>query len=334
VTRALGTVILSVALSSCSIPPSLLEQIIASGQFRAVTRNSPATFYYDADEPRGIDYAIIDSNTFPLLQHSYPDVREAFTIGHPTPVAWSLPKTAYTTLRESVSAYLAELQATGNLDAILDRYYFSSKEKFDYVGSRAFTRHFESRLPVYKDYFLTAEKQTAVDWRLLAAMAYQESHWDADAVSPTGVKGIMMLTSKTAGMLGIQDRTNPEQSIYGGAEYFVRVTKKVPERIGEPDRTWFALAAYNVGYGHLEDARIITEIQGGNPDSWNEVRERLPLLAEPKWFERVARGYARGHEPMTYVDNVRRYYDILRWMTADDSDLANESKVVANSAAL
>ena len=130
-----------------------------------------------------IDYAIIDSNIFPLLQHSYPDVREAFTIGHPTPVAWSLPKTDYTTLRESVSAYLAELQATGNLDAILDRYYFSSKKKFDYVGSRAFTRHFESRLPVYKDYFLTAEKQTAVDWRLLAAMAYQESHWDADAAS-------------------------------------------------------------------------------------------------------------------------------------------------------
>ena len=165
-------------------------------------------------------------------------------------------------------------------------------------------------------------------------MAYQESHWDADAVSPTGVKGVMMLTTKTAGMLGVDDRTDPEQSIHGGAEYFVRVTKKVPDRIGEPDRTWFALAAYNVGYGHLEDARIITEIQGGNPDAWSEVRERLPLLAEQKWFERVARGYARGYEPMTYVDNVRRYYDILRWMTADESGLASETEILAADTAL
>jgi len=457
-------VILSFALGSCSVPPTLLEQIIASGQFRAVTRNSPATFYYGADEPRGIDYelakgyadhigvdlnmyvadgfwqifpdvaqgkahvgaagltvtdprkeivdfspdyqtvrreviyrrgtpkpegmedllsgdleilagssyvsileearnefpqlawvenrevsveelvrrvatgeidyTIIDSNIFPLLQHSYPDAREAFAIGRPTPVAWALPKTTDTSLRESVSAYFAELHATGKLDAILDRYYFSTQEEFDYVGSRAFVRHFESRLPAYKDYFLAAEEQTEIDWRLLAAMGYQESHWDADAVSPTGVKGVMMLTTKTAGMLGVDDRTDPEQSIHGGAEYFVRVTKKLPERIGEPDRTWFALAAYNVGYGHLEDARIITEIQGGNPDSWSEVRERLPLLADQKWFERVPRGYARGYEPMTYVDNVRRYYDILRWMTADASGLANEVEILADAAAL
>ena len=281
-----------------------------------------------------IDYTIIDSNIFDLLQHSYPDAREAFAIGPEIPVAWALPKTADTSLRESVSAYFAELHATGELNAILERYYFSAKSEFDYVGSRAFVRHFESRLPEYKDYFLAAEKQTDIDWRLLAAMAYQESHWDSKAVSPTGVKGLMMLTSKTATMLGIDDRTDPEQSIHGGAEYFVRVTKKIPERIGEPDRTWLAIAAYNVGYGHLEDARIITEIQGGDPDSWREVRERLALLAEPAWFKRVARGYARGREPMTYVDNVRRYYDILRWMTADENGVTTETEIVAESAAL
>ena len=112
------------------------------------------------------------------------------------------------------------------------------------------------------------------------------------------------------------------------------MTKKVPERIGEPDRTWLAIAAYNVGFGHLEDARIITEIQGGDPDSWQEVRERLPLLSEPKWFERVPRGYARGREPMVYVDNVRRYYDILRWMTADDNAVPEEAEILAEATAL
>ena len=324
-------------LGSCSAPPTLLEQVIASGQFRAVTRNSPATFYYGVDEPRGIDYelakgyadhigvelhmyvaenfwqifpdvaegkahvgaagltvtaprreivdfspayqtvrqqviyrrgtikpnkikdllngdleilagsayvgileaahrqlpqltwlenrevgieelvkrvaageidyTIVDSNIFDLLQHSYPDARAAFAVGPDTPIAWALPKTSDTSLRESVSAYFAELLATGELNDILERYYFASKKEFDYVGSRAFVRHFESRLPEYKAYFLAAGEKTDVDWRLLAAMAYQESHWNAAAVSPTGVKGIMMLTTRTAGMLGIEDRS-------------------------------------------------------------------------------------------------------------------------------
>lgn len=393
-------------LGTCTVPPSLLEQIIASGEVRVVTRNTPATFYYGIDEPRGIDYELAKgfADHLGVKLHMYvaerfwqifPDViegkahvgaagltvtvprekivdfspayqtvrqeviyrrgtrkpyglqdmldgeleiladaGEAFAIGPETPVAWALPKTTDTSLRESVSAYFAELHATGALNAILDRYYFSTKKDFDYFGSRAFVRDFESRLPKYKEYFLAAAIRTDFDWRLLAAMAYQESHWDSNAVSPTGVKGIMMLTSPTAEMLGVEDRTDPEQSIHGGAEYLVRVIKKVPERISEPDRTWLAIAAYNVGYGHLEDARVITQIQGGNPDSWQDVRERLPLLSEPNWFERVPRGFARGHEPVIYVDNVRRYYDILRWMTADENGATDEAGILADAAPL
>ena len=149
-------------------------------------------------------------------------------------------------------------------------------------------------------------------------MAYQESHWNPDAVSPTGVRGIMMLTTRTAQMIGVEDRTDALESILGGGDYFLRVMSKVPQRIPEPDRTWLAVAAYNVGYGHVEDARIITEMQGGSPDSWRDVRERLPLLSDPAWHERVPRGYARGSEPVLYVDNVRRYYEILLWMTAEE----------------
>ncbi len=297
-------------LGTCSVPPSLLEQFIASGQIPTLTRNSPATFDHDVDAPRSID----DELAKGYADHLNVGLR--------------------TSLSESVSAYFGELLATTELNAILDRYYFFTKKDFDYVGSRAFVRHFESRLPEYKEHFLAAAKRTDVDWRLLAAMAYQESHWDSTAVSPTGVKGIMMLTLLTAGMLGVEDRTDPEQSIHGGAEYLVRVVKKVPQRISEPDRTWLAVAAYNVGYGHLEDARVITEIQGGDPDSWQEVRERLPLLSEPDWFERMPRGYARGHEPVKYVDNVRRYYDMLRWMTADEHRAREQAEILADAALL
>jgi membrane-bound lytic murein transglycosylase F len=265
-----------------------------------------------------IDYTLVDSNAFELLQHSHPDARVGFTLAPEIPLAWALPKTNDTSLRESVSAYFAELQASGELTALLDRYYFDEPENFDYVGTRAFIRHFDSRFPEYKRYFLEASARTGVDWRLLAAMAYQESHWNNEAVSPTGVKGMMMLTRHTASSVGVEDRTDPRQSILGGADYFAHLSRRIPARIAEPDRIWLAVAAYNIGFGHLEDARIITEIEGANPDSWVAVRDRLPYLTDREWFERVSRGYARGHEAVVYVDNIRRYYEILSWLTAEE----------------
>ena len=265
-----------------------------------------------------IDYTIVDSNIFDLLRHSQPDARAAFNLGPETPIAWALRKTPDSSLRESVSAYFAELHATGELQEILDRYYFDAEDDFDYVGSRAFVRHFHTRLPAYRDLFVQAGLESNVDWRLLAAMAYQESHWNPQAVSPTGVRGMMMLTRTTARMIGVENRTSASESILGGGTYFRQIVNKVPDRILEPDRTWLAVAAYNVGYGHVEDARIITESQGGNPDSWQDVRERLPLLSDPRWYEHLPRGFARGSEPVLYVDNVRRYYEILLWMTADE----------------
>ena len=94
----------------------------------------------------------------------------------------------------------------------------------------------------------------------------------------------------------------------------------IPERIGEPDRTWLALAAYNIGYGHLEDARVLTQMRNHNPDSWQDVRAQLPLLAQENWYTRVKRGYARGWEPVRFVDNVRAYLDVLEWVARDVDD--------------
>ncbi|HET9679599.1 MAG TPA: transglycosylase SLT domain-containing protein, partial [Gammaproteobacteria bacterium] len=164
--------------------------------------------------------------------------------------------------------------------------------------------------------FKKAAKQFNVDWRLLAAIGYQESHWDPTAVSPTGVRGLMMLTKVTAHSLGIYNRTDPKKSIFGGAEYIAYMHSRIPEDIPEPDRTWMALAAYNVGISHLEDARVITEIRGGDPDRWVDVRENLPLLSQKKWYSRTSHGYARGMEPVIYVENIRSYYDILVWTTS------------------
>ena len=174
-----------------------------------------------------------------------------------------------------------------------------------------FMKQVRNRLPALLPVFQEVGQVHNVDWRLLAAMGYQESHWDPNATSGTGVRGIMMLTRRTAGQLGISDRLDPEQSIEGGTRYFKRMRKRIPARIPEPDRSWMALAAYNMGYGHLEDARVLTQKQGGNPDRWIDVKQNLPLLARKKWYKNTKYGYARGGEPVIYVENIRLYYDYL-----------------------
>jgi membrane-bound lytic murein transglycosylase F len=265
-----------------------------------------------------IDYTVIDSNVFAILRQFHPEAGVAFGLGNDSQLAWALPRNE-SALREAVAAYFAQITASGHLAQVLDRYYVAfSADDFDYVGSRAFIDHFRSRLPEYRDYFLEAQRETGIDWRLLAAMAYQESHWDLHAVSPTGVRGIMMLTQRTAQMMEVSDRLDPRQSIVGGARYFRRMLETIPARIPEPDKVWLAVAAYNVGYGHLEDARIITQMHGGDADVWDDVRTHLPLLSDENWYTRVARGYARGSEPVHYVDNVRRYYELLQWLTSND----------------
>jgi len=264
-----------------------------------------------------IDFTIADSTEFNIQRHFYPDLRVALDLEIDDPLAWAFRKGDGSTLLERADNYLIRADRSGIIAQIHDRYYGHTKE-FDYVGTRAFIRHFESRLPRYRDMFVTAGLQQGVDWKLLAAIGYQESHWRSHAVSPTGVKGIMMLTLATADYLDIEDRMDPKSSIFGGARFYARQTERLPDSIDYPDRTWFALAAYNVGFNHIKDARQIVEWQGGDPDTWIDVSKALPLLAKRKWYSRVAYGYARGWEPVLYVNNIRSYYNILRWITENE----------------
>jgi membrane-bound lytic murein transglycosylase F len=263
-----------------------------------------------------IDYAIVNSNEFEVLRHYYPAVRVAFDVEAEGQLAWALPKGA-DDLREAVNEFFTTMQATGELERILARYYESVRE-FSFVNSRAFMSHLNDRFPLYRASFFDAERETGIDWRLLAAIAYQESHWNADAVSPTGVKGLMMLTAKTAAMMDIDDRLDPRESILGGARYLSDVLDKLPERIPEDDRLLMAVAAYNIGFGHLEDARIITESLDADKDSWEDVRAHLPLLADDAWYPHLKRGYAQGTVPVQYVDNVRYYYWLLQQATGTE----------------
>ncbi|MBT8081665.1 MAG: membrane-bound lytic murein transglycosylase MltF [Gammaproteobacteria bacterium] len=264
-----------------------------------------------------VDLTIADSPDFAIQRHFYPSLRVALDLHVDDPIAWAFPKGAGDSLLARADEFVMAADDSGMLARVHDRYYGHIK-KYDYVGTRNFIRHYASRLPRYRAMFEAAGAEYGVDWRLLAAIGYQESHWRANAVSPTGVRGIMMLTEATADYLGLEDREDPESSIFGGARYFLRQTERVPDTVDEPDRTWMALAAYNVGFYHLKDARMIAEWQGGDPDSWIDISAALPLKAQHKWYSRVPYGYARGWEPVLYVNNIRAYYDILIWLTEQE----------------
>ncbi len=262
-----------------------------------------------------IDLSIADSNEVKLSKRFYPELNAAFDISQPQQLAWAFPISKDESLYNAATKFINMMRESGELKILIDRYY-GHIERFNFAGTRTYLRHIHKRLPRYRELFEKAAEKNQLDWRLLAAIGYQESHWNPNAKSPTGVRGIMMLTLPTAEYLGIKDRVDPAQSIEGGAEYIKKLIGRIPTQIKEPDRTWFALAAYNVGLGHLEDARVITQKRGGNPNAWSDVKENLPLLSRRKWYKQTKHGYARGREPVRYVEYIRSYYDLLVWYSA------------------
>jgi membrane-bound lytic murein transglycosylase F len=259
-----------------------------------------------------IDYTIADSTEFALAHDVHPELRIAFDFPGGQSLAWAVSARDPEFL-SAIGGYFARVNGNGELAAIVQRYY-GRTDNLEFVGPRGFMRDMQSRLPLYKKWFEEAAQQSSQDWRLLAAIGYQESKWNPSAASAAGAKGLMQLTDETASATNVNNPGDARQSIFGGAKYFKQVYEKIPSHVPEPDRTWFALAAYNIGYGHLEDARVLTQKAGRDPDSWQDVREFLPLLSQEYWYTQTENGYARGSEPVRYVDNVRGYRDLLEWV--------------------
>lgn len=297
---------------------TLLKQLSEEGELHADWKSSPEMdveqLLYLLQE-KAIRYTIANSNVVDFNKRFYPDLRVAFDIGQPQPLQWALPKRKDTSLHRKVGYFFRRMNNNGILETIQQRYY-AHVDILTFADTHTFWKHVASRLPIYANLFKRVAKKNGYDWRLLAAIGYQESHWNPDAVSPTGVKGLMMLTNAAAEHVKIEDRTDPEQSVIGSARYLKLLDKMIPDDIEMPDRQWFILAGYNVGFGHLEDARILTQRQGSDPDNWFEVRERLPLLAQSKYHSTLKHGYARGREPVVYVDNIRNFYELLVWHTS------------------
>ncbi len=256
-----------------------------------------------------IDCTIANSSEINIKRRFYPELQVAFTIEENQALAWNLSP-EWEVLSDAIDQWLAAIENDGTLLVLKDRHY--NIEEFDYVDMRTFIRRMKSRLPKLVPLFEKAANQYGIPWTLIAAQAYQESHWNRRAKSPTGVRGIMMLTLTTAKEMGVKSRLDARQSIMGGAKYLSRLEGRVPDSVQGEDRWWYALAAYNVGMGHLRDARTLAGNLDLDADSWLDLKGVLPLLSQKKYYQDLNHGFARGTEPVVYVRQIRNYQNILR----------------------
>jgi membrane-bound lytic murein transglycosylase F len=256
-----------------------------------------------------IECTISDSTIFDINRRYYPEISAKFTLSKGAQLAWMYAKNN-PRLDGAIRKWFSEYMDSGAYARNVEKYY-GHIDVFDYVDIQKFKRRIKSRLPKYKDWFIEAAKQNGISPALLAAQSYQESHWNPKAKSPTGVRGIMMLTQPVAKSLGVTSRLDAKQNIFAGAKYHAKMKNMFDDEVTEPDRTWMALAAYNVGRGHFRDAQALAVKLGKNPNLWIDMKDILPLLSDKQYYKDLKYGYARGNEPVQYVTRIRDYDDIL-----------------------
>lgn len=256
-----------------------------------------------------IDCTVTDSNIFLINQRYYPNLVRTLVLSEKKSLAWILRK-GDNSVNDSLYKWLNTYEHSGKMSELRD-FYYSFLDIFDYYDTTVFYKRIKTRLPKYEEYFKNAEQKYNIPWLLLAAQSYQESHWNPRAKSHTGVRGMMMLTQATAKQMGVKNRLSAKQSIDGGAKYLSKIEKRFSPEIQGTNRWAFTLAAYNVGMGHIHDAQTLARKLNKNPYSWNDIKKVLPLLSQKKYYKSLKYGYARGDEPVRYVNSIQHYLDII-----------------------
>ncbi|OIR12384.1 membrane-bound lytic murein transglycosylase F precursor [mine drainage metagenome] len=273
-----------------------------------------------------LDFTVVDSHLLAVMKNYHPNLDVAMPIGKPEKIAWALSKNADPQLISKVNAFFDKIHQDGTLRNLIDRYY-GNVDRLNTQDITNFLKLSNTLLPKYMNIFKQAQEITGIDWRLLAAISYRESHWDTFNTSPTNVRGLMMLTEKTADLMGVTDRLDPKQSIPAGAKYLLKLKDTIPDRVPEPDRTYMALASYNIGYAHVEDARVLAQRLKLNPDSWVDVKKTLVMLNNPEYYSTAKYGYASGGAPVIFVGSIRSYQRILERYQPSHSPSYNNYKI-------
>jgi membrane-bound lytic murein transglycosylase F len=273
-----------------------------------------------------IDLLATERIHYTLATRYAPKLAIAYDLPFKSTVSWAMPPHAKDGLAAEINAFLSEAGDNGLLARIADQY-FGHIRRLDHYDIAAFLARTQKRLPRYLPYFREAAARMGLDWRYLAALSYQESQWDPEATSYTGVRGLMMLTVDTANQLGINDRLDPKQAIFGGARYLSMLQRRLPGNVPYPDRMWMVTAAYNIGLGGINNARALARQLGKDDASWVELKSVLPLLSNPRYASQFKTGPVRGGEALIMAENIRNFYDILRRTYPVESSLLTASPV-------
>ncbi|MBK8763033.1 MAG: transglycosylase SLT domain-containing protein [Sulfuritalea sp.] len=256
------------------------------------------------------EMATVHDIHFDVGVNFYPEASPLLQLPGKLELGWAFGGKDAERLREKADAFIAAARADGTLARLQDRY-FGHIKRINSAGIARFIDDAKTRLPQWRRHFHAAQDLTGIDWRLIAALAYQESKWDPLATSYTNVRGMMMLTEDTADYLRVRNRLDAGESIRAGARYLAELVEQVPVTAGYPDRLWLALSAYNLGMGHFRGARAMAAKFKRDPDVWYEMKQVLPQLARPEVYARLKSGPARGGEAVIMVENIRSYYDVL-----------------------
>ena len=284
------------------------------------SNNSIDELIYNIDNNL-VTNSIITRSTYLFYKKYFPNLRIKTNLGKVI-LVWDLPGDDGSVLAD-VDAFFEKEDTKEFISALKDKYYSkNSISSYIFIGSRLFISDMITKLPKYEPLFKKASEDNNLDWKLLASISYQESKWNNDAVSPTGVKGLMMLTQDTAKMLNV-DRLKPSESIVGAARYFSNLLKKY-STYNEITRTNLALASYNAGPNHINDILMLAKNNDDNVENWNVLKSYLYKLNQKEYYKKMKYGYARGWEAVQYIENVKQYYDIITFLDNKDNESDNE----------
>jgi len=258
-----------------------------------------------------IDYTISDDNIAHLNSVYYRNIDAETDISLSQRIAWAVKKDS-DDFEAAVNYWLDSMKATVDF-AVIYKKYFTNRYAFKKRVTSEYFSNTGGGISKYDNLIKKYSELVGWDWRLGASLVYQESQFNPNTKSWAGAVGLMQLMPNTAKQFGITNLKNPELNIKGGFKYLAYLDNIWKETITDStERIKFVLASYNVGPGHITDARNLTEKYEGNPNIWfDNVEVYLKLKSKPKYYndEVVKRGYARGKETVKYVKEILERYE-------------------------
>ena len=273
-----------------------------------------------------IMFLFMSSDEFKILSKYYRDIKVVQRHSVNEAEYWVLPNNIGPEMQNKISDFFNYMIENNKLAIIYQNFF--GQQQHTFVGSKIFINDLVEIFPTYEFFFKEASKLFDFDWKLIASVGYQESRWRKDAVSYTGVKGIMMLTKDTAREVGVENRIDPKNSIFGGAKYLRSIYDRIDYELDENEKKWFAIAAYNIGLGHVEDAVKLATKNGIQINKWSDIEPYILMLSQSEYYRQTKYGYAIGWETVKYVQNIKQYYDILTFLDSQDKEVDEKDQEI------